>query len=471
MKARAVWGTQDVLDGAADWTVELGDCLEVLRLLPDACVDSVVTDPPAGIEFMGVAWDTYRKGGQPRTHDLWDAAEGHREHPREASEQARIRAKAGVFFRLSLQPIFEECLRVLKPGGHALVWALPRTSHWTATAIEDAGFEVRDVITHHFGSGFPKSLDVSKAIDKAAGAERLVVAIRPAYTASTAWREAEGRSDRLTPSPITTPATSEAARWEGWGTALKPASEHWILARKPLSEKTVAANVLKHDTGALNIDGTRVGVDGGGTHCDNRDEEGRCLGHKNAGQTTSGETIHGPNTSVGRFPPNLLLSHASECVEIGAHQVTGSSGVRGRGGEVYGGGRGYTADFPVIGQRVGYVDADGKETVALWACVPGCPIRELDSQTGTTKGTGKPQKRVKGKSGSERDGNASAAYGAESRPVGTVEWAPGDGGGASRFFPNFDPNDADADGGVFGYFSKANRSEREAGLADMEKQP
>ncbi|MDP2659516.1 MAG: hypothetical protein Q8R28_02140, partial [Dehalococcoidia bacterium] len=106
MKVRAVWGIQDVLDGAADWTVELGDCLEVLRLMPDACVDSVVTDPPAGIEFMGKGWDSF--GGDARTS-----------------------------FIGSITQVMQECLRVLKPGGHALVWALPRTSHWTATAIED----------------------------------------------------------------------------------------------------------------------------------------------------------------------------------------------------------------------------------------------------------------------------------------------------------------------------------------------
>lgn len=177
--------------------------------LPDASVDAIVTDPPAGIAFMGKGWDS-DKGGR----DQW------------------IAWLAGVM---------RECLRVLKPGGHALVWALPRTSHWTATAIEDAGFEIRDVVMHLFGTGFPKSLDVSKAIDKAAGAEREIVG-------AGRWAGREGL-----------PSSTAARQWSGWGTALKPAAEHWILARKSL-DGTVAANVIKHGTGALNIDATRIGT-------------------------------------------------------------------------------------------------------------------------------------------------------------------------------------------------------------------
>lgn len=153
--------------------------------------------------------------------------------------------------------VMSECLRVLKPGAHGLVWALPRTSHWTATALEDAGFEVRDVVTHLFGSGFPKSLNVGK---------------------QTGLKE-----------------------HEGLGTALKPASEHWILVRKPCSEKTVAANVLKWGTGALNIDASRIGM-----------REARDL---NRGATTGkGMGFHGAEPQSvtdggqGRFPANLVLS-------------------------------------------------------------------------------------------------------------------------------------------------------------------
>src|SRR5690242_19577588 len=125
-------------------TILHGDCLAVLRTLPDNSVDAIVTDPPAGISFMGKRWDSDHGGRQQ-----W------------------IQAFAAIY---------RECLRVLKPGGHALVWALPRTSHWTATALEDAGFEIRDRVSHFFGSGFPKSLDVSKSLDKQAGAKRDVIA-------------------------------------------------------------------------------------------------------------------------------------------------------------------------------------------------------------------------------------------------------------------------------------------------------
>src|SRR5690349_5736918 len=129
-----------------------GDCLEILKTLPDNSVESLVTDPPAGISFMGKSWDS-DKGGR-KQWITW------------------------------MTEVMSECLRVMNPGAHGLVWALPRTSHWTATALEDAGFEVRDVVTHLFGSGFPKSLDVSKAIDKAAGAEREVIGQRDTMTGS-----------------------------------------------------------------------------------------------------------------------------------------------------------------------------------------------------------------------------------------------------------------------------------------------
>lgn len=204
-----------------------GDCYEELKFLESSSIDSMVTDPPAGISFMGKEWDA-AKGGR----DAWIEW---------------------------LQEIMHECLRVLKPGGHALVWALPRTSHWTAFACEKAGFEIRDCITHVFGSGFPKSLDVSKAIDKMAGAEREVVGDHP-----YASRKPNGSSGiaavGLGDKPIlTAPATDEAKQWQGWGTALKPASEHWWLLRKPLGEKTVAKNVLKWSTGGINIDSSRIG--------------------------------------------------------------------------------------------------------------------------------------------------------------------------------------------------------------------
>jgi site-specific DNA-methyltransferase (adenine-specific) len=197
-------------------TLHLGDCLEVLRTMPDCSVDAVVTDPPYGLRFMGKAWD----------------------------------------YDVPPVEVWAEVLRVLKPGGHLLAFAGTRTQHRMAVRIEDAGFEIRDMIAWVYGSGFPKSLDVSKAIDKAAGAEREVVGKRKAPDIRG------GRLNATVTNPtyeiaITAPATPEAQQWAGWGTALKPALEPITMARKPFSG-TVAACVLEHGTGALNVDGCRI---------------------------------------------------------------------------------------------------------------------------------------------------------------------------------------------------------------------
>ena len=221
--------------------LELGDALKILRGLPENSADTMVTDPPAGIGFMGLEWDKNRGG-----RDQWIAW---------------------------LSEIMAEALRVLKPGAHALVWALPRTSHWTALALEDAGFEVRDCIYHVFGTGFPKSLDISKALDREAGAKRKRIG-RKIFADGTIQHtsnanEHEGRQrpwrDKSIEEQATAwdsaPATPAADQWSGWGTALKPAVECWWLCRKPISEKTVAKNVLKWGTGGINIDDYRIFAD------------------------------------------------------------------------------------------------------------------------------------------------------------------------------------------------------------------
>jgi len=249
-----------------------GDCLEILKILPENSVDSLVTDPPAGISFMGKDWDK-DKGGR----DNWIEW---------------------------MSEVMAEALRVLKPGGHGLVWAIPRTSHWTATALENAGFEIRDIVVHLFGSGFPKSQNIGKAIDKAAGA---VGHSGKRFNAAGDGDRSNGgdalRSDHpeyIKPQSI----TSEAKQWDGWGTALKPASEHWILIRKPLSEKTIAKNVIKWGTGGINIDGCRVEIDSNDPNhrpgTNDRDESPNSIfgaGNKRRG-----------NLGQGRFPANLVLS-------------------------------------------------------------------------------------------------------------------------------------------------------------------
>lgn len=262
-------------------TILQGDCFEVLKTLEANSVDSLVTDPPAGISFMGKDWDEDFGGREP-----WIK-----------------------FMLLRMR----ECYRVLKPGAHGLVWAIPRTSHWTASALELAGFEIRDVVTHLFGTGFPKSLDISKAIDKAAGVEREITGYKKlnerdkiAYTPSSASHF--GNKDENQARAITAPATDAAKQWQGWGTALKPASEHWILVRKPLAEKTVAANVMKFGVGGINVDACRIGVE--------LVESGRAGRQQNAyGVMEVGMKPIGFEPKVGRFPANLVLSHNDDCDE------------------------------------------------------------------------------------------------------------------------------------------------------------
>jgi len=242
-------------------TLYLGDCREVMASMGEASVDAIVCDPPYGLEFMGKGWDH----GVP-----------------------------GV-------PFWAEALRVLKPGGHLLAFGGTRTHHRLTCAIEDAGFEVRDCLMWLYGSGFPKSLDVSKAIDKAAGAEREVVGrIRKLDSFGPHVAEVYGGGpDHAGEMEITAPATEAAQTWDGWGTALKPAWEPIIMARKPLVG-TVAANVLEHGTGALNVDGCRVGTEKTVTRHTRSDGESRS---EWAGNTSTGETTE----HAGRWPANVLL--------------------------------------------------------------------------------------------------------------------------------------------------------------------
>ena len=198
-------------------TLYRGDCLDVLASMDPESVDAIVCDPPYGLGFMNSKWDALPPG----------------------VDWARL------------------CLRVLKPGGHLVAFGGTRTVHRLATAIEDGGFEIRDMVSWLYWSGFPKSLCVSKAIDREAGAKRQVVGI--GRSGNKPDSEA-GDVARMNVSPgtydLTAPATEAAKKWNGYGTALKPAQEPAVLARKPLAG-TVAGNVLEHGTGALNIDGCR----------------------------------------------------------------------------------------------------------------------------------------------------------------------------------------------------------------------
>lgn len=244
------------------YTLHLGDCREVLKTLPANSIDAVVTDPPYGLSFMGKGWDH----GVPGV-DFWT-----------------------------------EVYRVMKPGAHLIAYGGTRTIHRLTVGIEDAGFEIRDSIYWLYGSGFPKSHNVSKAINAHLGAEREVIGT------ATSWNRpdsTDGDTVRMNASPgtyaVTAPATPEAAQWDGWGTALKPAVEPAVLARKPLAG-TVAQNVLQYGTGGINIDGCRIA----------HDETPKIVTRTAPDTFFSGkQSITKPELHTGRWPANILLDEVS----------------------------------------------------------------------------------------------------------------------------------------------------------------
>ena len=290
-------------------TLHHGNCVDVLAGLPDASVDAVVTDPPYGLantDPLHVA-DTIVR---------W--VNGDRDY---IPEGAGFMGKAWDAF-VPPVAVWDECLRVLKPGGHVLTFAGSRTVDLMTLGLRLAGFEIRDSIAWLYGSGFPKSLDVSKAIDKAAGAEREVDGLareRPDGIAAQHGKRGRTASaaspthDR-TPRPRSAPATDAAREWEGWGTALKPGFEPVVVGRKPLTG-TVAANVLAYGTGALNIDACRIGYApddptlawgekfGGGKQ--NANGEDYAVGSIGIG--THIGNVTGTVNPSGRWPANVIL--------------------------------------------------------------------------------------------------------------------------------------------------------------------
>jgi DNA modification methylase len=428
--------------------VHAGDCLDVLRSLPDCSFDAVVTDPPYGLAEL-------KPGVVARALAAWLA--GDRDHVPDG------RGFMGRSWDAFVPPpaVWDECLRVLKPGGHLLAFAGSRTADLMGVSVRLAGFEIRDTITWHYASGFPKSLDVSKAIDKArddradvlavtgwlaarrdaagltnrdideafgfsgmaghwTAAPHLKIAQVPKWdqweklrsllgfgdemdaevwrlndrkgTLGEAWGQREVLGTRkvlpgvafATTGPseldVTAPATDAARQWSGWGTALKPASEPIIVARKPLAG-TVAQTVLAHGTGALNIDACRVGIGehvpgGGGLKggATSRHEGWVRPSHEN-GRATEAHTS-------GRWPSNVVFSHAPEC---------------------------------------------GPDDGA--PCVEGCPVAELDAQSGVLRSGANPTRR-----GSDKFRDSYGEF------KGQTECTPARGadeGGASRFFPTF----------------------------------
>ena len=309
-------------------TLFLGDCLSVMRKMNADSIDAIVTDPPYGLAFMGAKWDNF--GGKSCGND---SAEVRRQKAEEyaakntgAPRYANGHGGAPTLdamrsFQAYMTPIFAEALRVAKPGAHLLAFGGTRTYHRLACAIEDAGWEVRDCIMWVYGSGFPKSMDVSKAIDKMKGAERTEIIGVKAGHENFINREnhpLNGGWDRPWAHDAEAvkkyhsefaPATPEAAAWSGWGTCLKPAVEPIVVARKPL-EGTVAANVLKYGTGAINIDGCRVPTE------DNLFTHGGKITNKVYGEFPAIPSNQTDGQKLGRFPANLIHDGSKEVLAL-----------------------------------------------------------------------------------------------------------------------------------------------------------
>ncbi len=401
-----------------------GDALRSLELLESNSVDSIVTDPPYGLskepdaaEVLRhlLAGEDYVHGGGGFMGNGWDSF-------------------------VPGPSVWRECLRVLKPGGFLLAFGGTRTVDLLTIAVRLGGFEVRDLLQWLYGTGFPKSMDVAKAIDKQASGKvgawrgggavddpkpawelavgdvdpwngKVITGIKPGHEGHVGRDNMKGLREgalsgdggftaswmfddyAVASSHFTHQLSPEAAEWGGWGTALKPANEPIVMARKPLSESTVAANVQRWGTGALNIDAGRIPVEG--------------------------------QEVAGRWPSNVMLSHHPSCVEVGVAVLPGDRrkgqalGSRPGGFAQPGGGAGTPRPNAAV---------YGDEVVERWDCHPGCPIAALDRQAGA-RSSGKPG--VRGAGGAV---NTSAAYGAESRKEGDPMTGYGDSGSASRFF-------------------------------------
>jgi DNA modification methylase len=304
-----------------------GDMRTVLATLPECSIDSCVTDPPyhltSIVKRFGVENATPPKSykQQHAFSENWRASGG-------GTGEAFARMSRGFMGKvwdggdIAFDPAtWRVVYRVLKPGAHLLAMGGTRTFHRLACAIEDAGFEVRDTISWLYGSGFPKSHDMSKGIDRAAGAEREIVGRRhdadkrqfggkhPGW--DRPWMHDLAACERHV--SITAPATDAARQWEGWGTALKPACELIVLARKPLSEGTVAGNVLRWGTGAINVDGCRVGTE-------TIRSSGAAAADLNTRRFVNGtrprdyEADKEPSTHIGRWPANVVHDGSEEVV-------------------------------------------------------------------------------------------------------------------------------------------------------------
>lgn len=327
---------------SADAYLYHADCRDVLAELPADSLDSCVCDPP--YHLTSVVKRFGAEGAAPAKHGTDGLY---------ARQSAGFMGKQWDGGDIAFDPdTWRAVWRVLKPGAHLVAFGAPRGYHRMACAIEDAGFEIRDSLMWIFGTGFPKSHDVSKGIDSTLGVEREKVPPKNVI----AWQRDSGnvRPYMLDPNHMTIsdqPISPQAIEFDGWGTALKPAYEPIILARKPLSEKTVAANVLKWGTGAINIDACRVPSESR-PHIERRNDnsmDGAVYGSGINGSRSLG------TFDQGRWPANVVTDGSAEVIEAFPQTAPAKAGKRNapKIGGTYGD---YSGDDP---DRMGHTDSGG----------------------------------------------------------------------------------------------------------------
>lgn len=312
-------------------TVLEGDCLEVMQTLPDNCIDTILTDPPYGLQFMGKEWDKLWRNKTSADQVYQDKNEG-----RLTSRQRNLPDYSSVDQKAMYQWHYEwaiEALRVAKPGATLMAFGGTRTHHRLMCAIEDAGWEIRDCIMWIYGSGFPKSLDIGKALDKQAGAEREVVGQSQWYGRQPNKRNNEKclygdmNANNHNATQITAPATPQAQEWDGWGTGLKPAFEPIILAMKP-NDGSYADNALKWGVSGLWIDGARIET---GDNLNGGAYSGE-TGRRNGSSYVIGQNAGDYTQPKGRFPANIIHDGSDEVeaefAKAGVRTSGGSNGHR-----------------------------------------------------------------------------------------------------------------------------------------------
>jgi len=404
------------------------DCKLTMQKMEENSIPFIITDPPYLLNFMNAAFDSQHK-----------QLEGDNDGQK--------------MYKWHLEWV-KEAYRVLKPGGFLVAFGGTRTSHRLASAMEDVGFEIRDTICWLYGSGFPKSFDISKGIDKNANAEREVVGQRNPFIDGKKRRTANKKSGIDFVSEmhlkngmvdITRPATDEAKKWNGWGTALKPAYEPIIIGMKP-TDKNFVNNALTHGVAGINIDGSRIShnEETKTTSCQPRQKG--VFSSENCGFDPTKNDIASASEK-GRFPANLVLSHAPECKLVGKKKIkaiTGTKSGNWKHGHQYSGG--YSGcDESELGTPIGYADENGMEEVEDWQCSDDCPVKILDEQSGISKSSGGRGEKSMGALGD-------LVYGKYNKKLGDNAGGLGDEGGASRFF----------------YTAKASTSERNLGLEKLD---